>query len=155
VIKLSIVNELKVSVAETFIQLWFCRTFRSMLLMLFLQDFLFCCCCCCCCCCCSVHAGLLGCLYCSYFKLVLLENVTDNPGHISWCVSSPDKHQSESGQTSKNNCCVEQVNKQGVILDYECFNSIGAEQEHLPYGPVKSLLSQESGSLKETMRQNY
>jgi hypothetical protein len=47
------------------------------------------------------------------------------------------------GQTSKNNCCVEQVNKQGVILDCECFNSIGAEPEHLPYGPVKLLLSQE------------
>ena len=87
-------------------------------------------------CCCLVHAGLLGCIYESCFKSVLLEKVTDNPGHISWCVSSPDKHQSESGQTSKNNGCVEQVNKQGVILDYECFDSIVAEPEHLPHGPV-------------------
>jgi hypothetical protein len=41
VIKPSIVNELKVLVAEIFIQLWFCRTFCSILLTLFLQDFLF------------------------------------------------------------------------------------------------------------------
>jgi len=41
VIKLSVVIELKVSVTENFIQLWFSRTFRSILLMLFLQDFLF------------------------------------------------------------------------------------------------------------------
>jgi hypothetical protein len=61
--------------------------------------------------CCLFHAGLLGCLYESCFKSVLLENVTDNPGHISWYVSSPDKHHSESGQTSNNNCCVEQINK--------------------------------------------
>ena len=86
VIKLNIVIELKVSVTENFIQLWFCRPFCSILLMLFLQDslFLFFC---------SVYAALLKCLYDSCFKSVLLENVTDNPGHIFWCVSSPDKHQ--------------------------------------------------------------
>jgi hypothetical protein len=80
--------------------------------------------------------------------------VTDNPGHVSWCVSSSDKHHSESGQTS-NNYCVEQVNKQGVILDYEPFNTIGAEPEHFPYGPIKLHLSWKSGALKETVRQNY
>jgi len=38
VIKISIVIELKVSVTENFIRLCFCRTFRSIPLMLFLPD---------------------------------------------------------------------------------------------------------------------
>jgi len=73
VMKLSIVIELKESVTENFIQRWFCRTFHSVLLMLFLQISLF-----------VVVQFMLDCwgAYMTCFKSLLLKNVTDNPGHI-------------------------------------------------------------------------